>query len=161
MSTLGAQYKAGEARVARGEARYPTGRHQFKAHNEPSTVIGPAVLRASFEAVVAKAKADFAAGIAANLAGSEFLRVCSYVPRTEAFYLVVERTYGIRQPEERIHIIADSYALQQAVEQVWNPFLAWVTEQGLDLTMGAYVNEAGVREYMVLEVWALDDEPDD
>jgi len=161
MNTLGNQYKAGEERIAAGQARRPTGRDQFKTHNQPSRALNPVAVRTSFEAVVRKAKADFTSGIQANLVGEEFLRVCSYIPRSEPFYTIVERTYRMRPEFDRIHILAPSKEVGQVIDDVWKPFLAWVTEQGLDLTMGGHVNEAGENEYYVLEVWPLDDGSDD
>jgi hypothetical protein len=161
MKSLAEQYKAGEARVNAGQSLRPTGRHQFKAHNQPASGYDPVAVRTSFEAVVRKAKADFISGIVANLTGGEFLRICSYIPRSEEFYRVVELYYSVRPVDERINIISPTKEIEQVIDEVWKPFLAWVLSQGLDLTMGGYVNEAGKNEYYVLEVWPLDDESDD
>lgn len=161
MNSLGAKFKAGEARVTAGLARRPSGREQFKAHNQPSPLLDAAVARASLEAVVQKAKDDFASGIAANLSGEAFLRVCSYVPRSEAFFRILERTYSIRIDNERLVLFGPSKEVDKVIEDVWPPFLSWVTEQGLELTIGDHVNEAGRVEYYVLEVWPLDDGSDD
>jgi len=161
MSTLAAQYKAGEARVKAGQSRRPTGPDRYKSHNQPASGFDPDKVRASFEAVVRKAKADFASGIAANLSGDEFWTVCSFIPRSEEVYRIVERTYGMRPVDERIHILGPTKEVEQVINDVWKPFLVWIQEQGLELTMGGYVNEGGSTEYYVLEVWALDDGSDD
>jgi hypothetical protein len=161
MSTLAAQYKAGEARVKDGQSRRPTGHDRYRSHNSPPTGFDPDKVRASFEAVVSKAKADFASGIAANLTGDEFRSICSFIPRSEEVYRIVERTYGVRPVDERIHILGPTKEVEQVIDEVWKPFLGWVQEQGLELTMAGYVNEGGRNEYYVLEVWPLDDESDD
>jgi hypothetical protein len=167
MNTLGQQYKAAQARVARGEAVQPNALlSPDNTRNRPSPVDALAVLRASFQAVVRKAQANFISGIAANLYTGEVLQVCSYIPHTEACYWFLDKGINLRAQSDHdgdpdcLRLTAAVPETKEIVDDIWHPFLNWVKAQGLRLHMSGLGEAYGVREFLVLEVWAPEDEPE-